>query len=154
VTVHHGTGLVTASASGIGKTRLADEFARRIQVRCARGSCPEDGAHRTFWPLREALDEVGLLDENGIAAILGERAEAERTTRIVAGTVGIADPELCGEERPVALAALMDSLAAGWLVLVVDDLQWRAGARPDRRARALRRPGADSASPGSTEKAA
>jgi hypothetical protein len=131
--------------AGIGKTRLSDELALRVEAHGAtvhRGRCLAYGEGITYWALREILwDAAGIaLDDSGAAASrkLGRLAEeldlGRRATAALAVSAGIsmlggelerASPEAVAEEIGLAWPGLLSGLAARSPVLIiVEDLHW------------------------------
>jgi class 3 adenylate cyclase len=98
--------LVTVLGSaGIGKTRLASEFARMVeqQAQVLQGRCLSYGEGITYWPLQESLRAVP------------------------ARPPGAPDPEraMSREERFWAYRKLFEALAREYpLVLLVEDIHW------------------------------
>jgi class 3 adenylate cyclase/CRP-like cAMP-binding protein/tetratricopeptide (TPR) repeat protein len=144
-------GLVTViGPAGIGKSRLAHEFAEQSRlhgrVDVTRGRCLPYGEGLTYWPLAEILkSDVGIMDNDPSAAILEKArgrldprwAEDERrggTTEVLLSSIGVAvspDP-LAGLEGDVA----KEAIARAWrlyfeartadlpLMAILEDLHW------------------------------
>lgn len=95
--------------AGVGKSRLADEFARRASgVTVLYGRCLPYGDGITYLPLREALDSA---DQSEQRRTLLQALESD--TPSPAGEIALEFRRFCGElarQRP--------------LVLVFDDVQW------------------------------
>jgi len=123
---------------GIGKTRLAEGFAREAAARGPTvlfGRAREGGAVPAFWPWIQVLR--GLLDDAVLGKVVRERTGAE-------GELGALLPELGGEESEAPAAAspeqrrflLFDAVARVLvacsrerpLVVAVEDLQWAGEA--------------------------
>lgn len=108
--------------AGIGKTRLAADFARSVdgEALVAWGRCAPYGEGVTFLPLREALlDAAG---ERGWP-VLAELAPKDAA--VVAAGLGLAPGTVTVPAVLRAAVRLLDALSAGQpLVLVLDDLHW------------------------------
>jgi DNA-binding SARP family transcriptional activator len=136
-----------AGQAGIGKTRVAEEFAARAEERGAvvyRGRCLPYGDRIALWALREVLCEAAdiALDDPGRTARAKLREFAastgidEPTTAALAASAGIAlddagrdwaSPEDVAAEIALAWPALLTALARrAPVVLVVEDLHWAA----------------------------
>jgi DNA-binding SARP family transcriptional activator len=114
--------------AGIGKSRLAAEFASGLEGRATvlTGRCLPYGKGITFWPLAEVVREVaGGTTPEAIAAVLPGYPEAELVAERVAAAVGRPDAEAASDETFWAIRKLLETLARDLtLVLVLDDLQW------------------------------
>jgi class 3 adenylate cyclase/tetratricopeptide (TPR) repeat protein len=128
---------------GIGKTRLAEEFAGRASGRAAvfRGACVPYGEGSTWSPFGDVLRrEAGIGDADGHEQALGklratlEARHAPEELRLVeaplaplvggAGTAATSEQELRW-----GLRRYLEALAsAGPVVLVLDDLHWAEDA--------------------------
>jgi DNA-binding SARP family transcriptional activator len=130
-----GRGRVTlvAGEPGIGKTKLAEEAARRAAtagMQVAWGRCHEGDGAPAFWPWTQVVRQLADdLSPGQLAAMLGPSA----------GGLGPLLPELAGPARPQPIADLgaarfqLNQAAAGLLrrlaearplLVVVDDLNW------------------------------
>jgi DNA-binding SARP family transcriptional activator/tetratricopeptide (TPR) repeat protein len=111
-------------AAGIGKSTLLDEFGRGIRVLRGQGVA-EEGAP-AYWPWRQIFRQWLAETEPAVALeVLGEAAD--RIGRIVPELGRSADAERSAEERFALfddVTALVGRIAAGGLVIVVDDLHW------------------------------
>jgi hypothetical protein len=100
---------VVVAPPGVGKSRLAAEFARRVKgVTVLSGRCLSYGDGITYWPLREALAGAGESGERD--AVL---AALDADTPPPAPEIAFLFRQLCetlARERP--------------LLLVVDDVHW------------------------------
>jgi DNA-binding SARP family transcriptional activator len=131
--------------AGIGKSRLAEEFAGRAEAGGAtvyRGRCLHYGERIAFWPLREILCEAAgiALDDPAGAARRKLRALAEPlgldepTVAALGASAGIAlgdgsldgiSPSEVAEEVALAWPLFLSTRAQpGPLVLVIEDLHW------------------------------
>jgi len=108
---------------GLGKTRLVDEFVRRIgdAAQVVRGRCLSYGEGITFWPLAEALRQA--------AGISADDTEGDARAKLF----GLAGPER--EDAAIRVGSLM-GLGSG--SYSKDELLWSVGAL--FAAMAVRRP--------------
>ena len=128
--------VLVAGEPGIGKTRLAEEAARRgaaAGMQVAWGRCHEGGGAPALWPWAQVVRQLaGELAPGHLAATLGPSA----------GWLGQLMPELAGPAPPAgpppvadlgaarfqlnrAMAGLLRRAAeARPLLIVVDDLHW------------------------------
>ncbi|HJY54760.1 MAG TPA: adenylate/guanylate cyclase domain-containing protein [Streptosporangiaceae bacterium] len=127
--------LVTVlGTAGIGKTRLAEEFASTISdALVLTGRCLSYGQGATYWPLREAvLSAVGLTGEESAgaaeAAFAAAVSDGPDTANIVSRLLALAgfNREVpVPEDVPWAVRLFLELLAAQRpVLLVVDDLHW------------------------------
>src|SRR5262249_52585908 len=109
--------LVTiVGAAGLGKTRLAEEFVRRLDARAVTGRCRPYGEGITCLPLLEIMGQL----QAQLAAL---DPEARRPLAVLAGDDGAASPdEVAWAARKLLEAAAVD----GPLVALFDDIQWAA----------------------------
>jgi class 3 adenylate cyclase/ketosteroid isomerase-like protein len=127
--------LVTVIGSpGVGKTRLAAEFAHSTngRARVIVGHCEPSREGTTLLPVAEvfrALAGIGEADPPEIVrtklGVLAQGAvEAPRITQRIAGVLGIAEPT-SAEETFWALRRSLELLARQQpLVIVLDDVHW------------------------------
>jgi DNA-binding SARP family transcriptional activator len=121
--------LVTVlGAAGIGKSRLAHEFAKTIGETAIvlTGRCPSYGAGITFSPLAEILrDAAGNTSRAAIASLVADEPEAEEIAARIAGAIGADDPAGSADDLFWAVGRLFVALARDrTLMIVLDDLQW------------------------------
>ena len=131
--------VLVAGEPGIGKTRLAEEAARRARgsgVTVAWGRSDQDAGAPPFWPWTQVLREL-LSDGTGRppAAVLGPHAaelapilpeSADGRPRAAAPAV---DPEAARFRLCQAVTGALRHLSADRrLLLVLDDLQWADAA--------------------------
>ena len=113
---------------GIGKSRLATEFARRAgrQAGILTGRCPAYGEGITLWPLREIVQSVcGRRGRDGLAEVLHGQDDADWIGAQVAGGVGLSAQPGRPDEFFPAVRRLFEVLASRRpLVLVLEDLHW------------------------------
>jgi len=121
---------------GIGKSRLASEFARTVAGEAAvlRGSCLSYGKGMTFWPIAVAIRQAAGISGNDppevarsrLAALVGGQDQAEQITTQIAQLVGLTEPG--GDARDSTFWGLWRFLEvfAGRrpAVLIIDDLHW------------------------------
>jgi DNA-binding SARP family transcriptional activator len=122
-------GVVTVvGEAGIGKTRLAREFATfaRQEARVLVGRCVSYGAGATYLPLAEVVRQV--VPEPSVAAIASLLAgveQAEQVAQRVAEVIGVADGPAAPGESFWAIRKLFEALARKQpLVVAFDDLHW------------------------------
>jgi class 3 adenylate cyclase/tetratricopeptide (TPR) repeat protein len=127
--------LVTVlGTAGIGKTRLAEEFAVTISdALVLTGRCLSYGQGATYWPLREAvLGAVGLTGEESadaaeaaFAAVLCDAPDAANIISRLLALTGFNREGPVPEDVPWAVRLFLELLAAQRpVLLVVDDLHW------------------------------
>jgi predicted ATPase/class 3 adenylate cyclase len=124
--------LVTIVAdAGVGKTRLTQEFARRLgdDALALEGRCLPYGDGITFWPLAEALkNEAGVLDDDTadearakLRDVVGDAGE-DVAARVMA-MVGLAEEPFPVEELFWGVRRLLETWALERpVVLVVQDV--------------------------------
>ena len=100
-------------SAGVGKSRLAAEFLDGIEAGVVRARCLSYGSGITYWPVVEALTQLGVRLEQesaatAIAALLGE-SEATTTPDEIAWAVRKSFERAATEEP---------------LVVVFDDIHW------------------------------
>jgi class 3 adenylate cyclase len=122
-------------SAGVGKSRLMEAFVDALgdHATVLRGRCLPYGEGITFYPLAEALIDVGGLNEADtpqaarakLAALMGSDSRAERVAECVGQAIGIPGSETAPEETLWAVRMLFERLAAELpVVFVIDDLQW------------------------------
>ncbi|HTI23965.1 MAG TPA: BTAD domain-containing putative transcriptional regulator [Kutzneria sp.] len=118
------TVVLLEGAAGIGKSTLLDEFSRGIRVLRGQGVA-EEGAP-AYWPWRQVFRQwLAETDAEVAAGVLGN--SADKIGRIVPELGRPADAERSAEERFALfdeVTALVGRMAAGGLVIVLDDLHW------------------------------
>jgi len=127
--------LTIVGPAGIGKSRLAREFAESVRERAAVavGRCLSYGEGLTFWPLREVVAAlVGDGDgdrghdvQSGLQRLLADGDEAAVVVERVAGALGWSES---AADPPGTFWAVRELLAAAAverpLVIVLEDIQW------------------------------
>jgi class 3 adenylate cyclase/tetratricopeptide (TPR) repeat protein len=120
--------------AGIGKTRLAQEFASRLlSAGVLHGRCLSYGEGITFWPLIQIVRDAADITTDDSAT--EARAKVERllppggdsafVCERVCSTIGLSEGEARAEESFWALRRLFEAIARGKpLVLVFEDLHW------------------------------
>ena len=127
--------LTVLGAAGVGKSRLANEFADGLgqEARVVRGHCLPYGDGITFWPVAELVkDACGITTEDSreVArakiqrAVIGSDQEGLIAER-VAAIVGFAESPGGMQETFWAIRRFLECLQAERpLVVVFDDIQW------------------------------
>jgi DNA-binding SARP family transcriptional activator len=114
--------------AGIGKSRLAAEFARAVGVEATvlSGRCLPYGEAITFWPLAEVVRQAsGESSREAILRLVEGQPDAELIADRVAGAIGLAEAVGAPGETFWAARKLLEALAETRpLVLVFDDLHW------------------------------
>ena len=114
--------------AGIGKSRLAHEFAVSVAERATvlTGRCPSYGAGVTYWPLAEIVREAaGSTTRSAIASLLTDEPDADEIAARIAGAIGADEPAGSAHDLFWAVAGLLKTLARERpLVVIFDDLQW------------------------------
>jgi class 3 adenylate cyclase len=128
--------LVTVvGAAGMGKSRLAKEFADSLQgaATVAVGRCLSYGEGLTFWPLREVVEELAGTDDGDsseeaqakIARLLPEDDDKATVVERVAGAFGLFDAAAYPTETAWAVRRLLEAVAAEQpLVVLFEDIHW------------------------------
>ncbi len=127
--------LTVLGAAGVGKSRLANEFADGLgqEARVVRGHCLPYGDGITFWPVAELVkDACGITTEDSreVArakiqrAVIGSDQEGLIAER-VAAIVGFAESPGGMQETFWAIRRFLECLQAERpLVVLFDDIQW------------------------------
>ncbi len=138
--------ITVLGAPGIGKSRLADEFATQlmseprdegaIPARILRGRCPPYGNGLTYWPLAEMLKaEAGILDSDSPGAVVLKAREhlasvlAEDPQALGLGDVLLASIGVSTGTKPLSgtgSAVAQQTVLAAWRRY----LEARAAAEP------------------------
>jgi DNA-binding SARP family transcriptional activator len=128
--------LVTVSGeAGIGKTRLVDEFARRVagSSLVLVGRCLSYGDAITYWPIAEVVrDAAEIYDIDDASAVrrkllarLPETEDRERIIEALSQILGVADVPLTEGESAWSVRRFLAGIAVeGPVVLIVEDIHW------------------------------
>ena len=128
--VRYGTAyrLTVLGDAGIGKSRLAKEFAEALgpDARVVTGHCPAYGDGITFWPLREvALQAAGPRGFDGLAELLVGEEDGDWIADQVAVAIGPTEGPGRANELFPAVRRLFEALASPRpLVLTLEDVHW------------------------------
>jgi class 3 adenylate cyclase len=114
--------------AGIGKSRLAKEFAQALgsDARILTGHCLAYGDGITFWPLREVLlQAAGPRGFDGLAKLLVGEDDDEWIAAQVAVAIGPTQEPGTANELFPAVRRLFEALAGPRpLVLTLEDVHW------------------------------
>ncbi|HZC99052.1 MAG TPA: BTAD domain-containing putative transcriptional regulator [Actinomycetes bacterium] len=114
--------------AGVGKSRLAREFARSVEpaARVVTGHCPPYGEGITFWPLREILRELTNGSRlEGLSELLTDDPDPSSTAAEVASAVGMVDQPADPSTQFGALRRLFEAVAQRTpLVIIIEDIHW------------------------------
>jgi len=121
--------------AGIGKSRLADEFADALRgtARVAVGRCLSYGEGLTFWPLREVVEGLAGTDDSDsaeeaaakLAGLLPEEDDKATVVERVAGALGLSDVAAYPTETAWAVRKLLEAVAGQQpLVVLFEDIHW------------------------------
>ncbi len=115
-------------APGIGKSRLAAEFASAVEDEATvlTGRCLPYGEAITFWPLAEIVRQAAGDDTHAaIVELLAGEAESGLIADRIVGALGVVETANPSEETFWAARKLFEILARRRpLVLVFEDLHW------------------------------
>lgn len=122
-------------AAGVGKSRLAREFLKRIEggALVLTGRCLPYGDGITFWPVSEAVFEAAAITDRDsqedalgkILDLLGDYEDAKAITNLVGEVLGLGQRTAGQEEIFWALRLFFETIASrGPLVVVFDDIHW------------------------------
>ena len=116
--------------AGIGKSRLAAEFRRRVAAVASvfSGRCLPYGDGITFWPLAENVEQAaGERAPGALAERLGEEDQAGTIAERVSGALGAGGDISGTEETFWAVRRFLEGLARSRpVVVLVEDLHWAA----------------------------
>jgi DNA-binding SARP family transcriptional activator/tetratricopeptide (TPR) repeat protein len=132
----HACRLVTVSGeAGVGKSRLVDEFARRVagSSQVLVGRCLSYGDAITYWPIAEVVRVAAEIQEFDDAPTarrklhdrLPETEDRERIIDALSQIIGVADAPLTEGESSWSVRRFFEGMAAeGPVVLIVEDIHW------------------------------
>lgn len=129
-TIHnlHPRRVTVVGVAGIGKSRLADEFADLVadDALVLTGHCPPYGEGITFWPLREIVQgAAGGTGREEIEQLLSAVGCTESIAEHVAGAIGSNDAPPRPDVLFPALRTFFNAVARDRpLVLVLEDIHW------------------------------
>jgi class 3 adenylate cyclase/DNA-binding SARP family transcriptional activator/tetratricopeptide (TPR) repeat protein len=113
---------------GIGKTRLAQEFAASLgdKATVLTGRCLSYGQGITYWPLREIITQlVGENPREGIVHVLGGADRAELVAERIAAAIGAGGEPGGPEETFWAARQLLEGVGRTRpLLLIFEDVHW------------------------------
>ncbi len=132
---HSGELLTIVGPAGVGKSRLAIDFAESVreQAAVAVGRCLSYGEGLASWPLREVVTAVaGSADgagpdevRSGLAGVLEGDEDAAVIVERVAGAVGWSESAATPLETSSAFGRLLAAAASERpLVVVLEDVHW------------------------------
>ncbi|MPZ14912.1 MAG: AAA family ATPase [Chloroflexi bacterium] len=119
--------LTVIGEAGIGKSRLAREFADSLgpDAHVLVGNCPAYGDGMTFWPLREIVMQVAGTGREGLLALLAGEDDAESIADQVLDAIGLAETSGTPTAPFPALRRLFEALARrGPLAVIFEDVHW------------------------------
>ena len=126
--------MTVIGSPGVGKTRLAQEFARGLgeQATVVEGHCEPSGEGITLLPVAEVLRGLAAIGEadppdivrQKLVVLIADQPDSERLIEPLAGVLGIAAPA-SAQETFWALRRGLELVAADRpIVVVLDDLHW------------------------------
>lgn len=120
----HASRVLVVGEAGIGKSRLALEFAGTVadQARVLTGHCPAYGEGLTFWPLRELLAHVNDADEPAPGA--GGEEERAATAQVAAWLDPTGSPRGAEHALPTVRRWLEVLARPRPVIVVLEDLHW------------------------------
>src|SRR5215472_6540861 len=124
------TTVIVTGEAGLGKTRLVQEFARRLggDGQVLTGRCLHYGDGITFWPLREVVRQAGGGDDSpeSLKDLLADEADAAAVAEQLHRALGRGSQgRIAAAEIFWAARRFLEALARHRPVLVVfEDLHW------------------------------
>jgi class 3 adenylate cyclase/tetratricopeptide (TPR) repeat protein len=122
--------LTVVGSAGVGKSRIVREFLVHVRTIATvlRGRCPAYGMGVTYWPIKEAMDEIVGAPSESWTDEITEFAGAEEAKRIVEQVSAAFGPgQGIGSHDEIrwALRRVLEIRAQRQpVVLVFDDVQW------------------------------
>jgi DNA-binding SARP family transcriptional activator len=114
--------------AGVGKSRLAQEFANRLcaEATVVIGSCLSFGEGITFWPLRQLVQQLaGGIGHARLRRLLADESDAELVASRLDSAFGSGTGNASIEELFLAARRLLESATRrGPLVVILEDLHW------------------------------
>jgi class 3 adenylate cyclase len=121
--------------AGIGKSRLAGDFARSLggEAAVVVGRCLSYGDGLTFWPLREVVEALAGMEDGEssgeaqgrIARLLPSDDDTAAIVERVSGALGLSDSSAYPMETFWAIRKLLEAVADREpLVILFEDIQW------------------------------
>jgi hypothetical protein len=114
--------------AGVGKSRLAEEFASLLHAEASVviGSCPSFGEGITFWPLRQLVRQlVGGVTRDRVRRLLADEPDAELVASWLEAALGSATIGASIEELFLAARRLFENAASrDPLLVIIEDLHW------------------------------
>ncbi len=114
-------------AAGLGKSRLAHEFAAGLADRAtvAVGRCPPYGDGLAYRPLADIVRGLGGEDPEAVAGLVRGDDRGAAVARLVTGAIGASDEPATEEETSWAMRRLLEAAARERpLVVVIEDAHW------------------------------
>ena len=136
VVAGRGCELVTIlGPAGLGKSRLAEEFAERLRgsATVVGGRCLSYGEGLTFWPVREVVEGLAGIDDGhsseeaqaAIARMLSDDDDTALVVERVAGALGLYEVAASPQETSWAVRRLLEAAASPQpLVVIFEDIHW------------------------------
>ena len=120
---------------GIGKSRIAAEFASSVQARATilTGRCLSYGKGITYWPIKEVIGQAAGIEAEDVDATVLEKirrvvrksSRGRLIARRLAQVLGAEEGSAAPEEIFWAVRRLLEEVArSGPLVVILDDLHW------------------------------
>jgi DNA-binding CsgD family transcriptional regulator/Tfp pilus assembly protein PilF len=119
-----GRSVVVSGEAGVGKTRLVEEFARRVEARAvhvARGHCYEMAGAPPYLPFQQAVESLRRAGATGLPRPFSSKGRQEQ----VPLSQQKGDPQGQREQFLIGVSEKILSVAASQpVLLVVEDIQW------------------------------
>jgi class 3 adenylate cyclase len=135
VAVAGGELVTILGSAGLGKSRLAEEFADTVRgsATVVSGRCLSYGEGLTFWPVREVVQALAGIDDGGsseeaqaaITRMLPVDEDAALVAERVGGAIGVTELAASPQETFWAVRRWLEAAAAdGPLVVLFEDVHW------------------------------